>query len=177
MNNIIPNGTQVLIFKGIEDYNYMDCIDKSVFAKGIIAASTQKEYIPRKDGSIKINLPIYTIIGEDGKTYECPRCFPFTDGYYMKTITDHIRELLVEFIDFVNQIDFLNYEIEKYNNLINSLIKMIQETNNDYCNETELIIEIMEKLGYSPETKEKLINKYNEVNKNEEKTKKLSLKK
>lgn len=119
IDKIIPNGTEVLIFK----FKYMDSgiirESEKNYIKGVIKTSKKKEY-PTMYGN-HYEEQIYTVIGEDEKEYYGTYDFSNTDYYFM-TIEDYTKRLQYYISENNNKIKNLKNQNSNYNQIINDLI-------------------------------------------------------
>lgn len=116
IDNIIPNGTEVLIFKFV-DVNIIRKTEEN-YIKGIIKNSEIMEY-PVMYGS-PYERRIYTVIGEDKKEYYGTYGFSTTDYYFMTT-EDYTKKLQYYISENNNKINNLKNQNNSYNQIINDL--------------------------------------------------------
>ena len=119
MTKVIPNGTEVLIFKHFKSYKIEQ--DDINFIKGIIICSKESEDLSYHGSTY--NEQIYEVLGEDGKMYIGTYDSGLIGNYIFRTNEDHIKRL--------------NKLIERNNQ---ELLK-IQNKNTEYENQINLISE------------------------------------
>ena len=119
MNEIIPNGTQVLIFYYAKGHCHQN-IDEAKFIKGIIVSSEESEDLSWHGSSWYKQ--IYTVLGEDGKEYKATYNTAFIGSFYIRTIEEQINRIKFAIEDNYKTIDNINKENEMLNNTLNSLM-------------------------------------------------------
>ena len=121
MDKIIPNGTEILIFRYFKSYrNYQDDLN---FIKGVIITSKQSEDLSYHGSPYYEQ--IYEVLGEDGKKYIGTYNSGLIGNYIFRTREDHIKRL--KKLIYLNNQELLkiqnqNTEYETQINLISNNI-------------------------------------------------------
>ena len=121
MENIIENGTNILVFKKI---NGIEVPNKFTLVKGTIINSEQKEY-ECMNGSPLVK-QIYTVQGENGEIYKASYG-DTVDGYYIRTIEDYSKYIRLLIKEKIKKLRELTDETEQLNNLQHSLEQLIEK--------------------------------------------------
>lgn len=87
MKEVIPNGTEVLIFHYIREWGTDQ--DESNYVKGVIQSS--KESYDLSYHGTTYNEQIYEVLGNDGKTYYGAYGRGIIGDSFFRTVDDHIK--------------------------------------------------------------------------------------
>jgi len=131
MNNVLENGTEVLIFKNFKAYTSEQ--DEINFITGIIVSSKESEDLSYHGSPYYEQ--IYEVLGKDGKRYIGTYNFGVSGSYVFRTREDHIKRLkaLIDInnkeilkiksksLEYENQINLLNNNHIKSTNKIKIL--------------------------------------------------------
>lgn len=112
MNNIMPNGTEVLLFKNTTNDIHQD---SKRFIKGMVIGSYEEKEELGEDNSLYHQ--VYVIIGEDGEEYRATAGYAHIGYFFVKTVEEHIEYL-------ANELYNNNYKIEE----LKVMNKAIKET-------------------------------------------------
>lgn len=123
MNEIILNGTEVLIFRDMR--KYQEKLDDTNFIKGTIISS--KESCDLSHHGSSWYEQIYTILGEDDKQYIATYKDAYVTDFFIRTIDDHIKCISSSIKNNIEQIESLE---NKNKNLYNVLEHLNQEKSN-----------------------------------------------
>ena len=129
MRHVIPTGTQVLIYEKInrDDESLKEDIEnKNVLSKDYIKGSIVDSKKAGELGYKNINpdIYIYTILGEDGNTYEVTQGVARINQYMFVTVEDRIRYYKVIIENNYKEIDAINKENELILELMNDLVNV-----------------------------------------------------
>ena len=86
MNNIMPNGTEVLIFKNTDNKN-----QEMNFIKGMVIGSYEENEVIDNENTITIRH--YNVYGEDGEEYNATKNYAHKGNFYIRTIDEYIEYL------------------------------------------------------------------------------------
>ena len=86
MNNIMPNGTEVLIFKNTDNKN-----QEMNFIKGMVIGSYEEN--EKIDSENTITIRHYNVYGEDGEEYNATKNYAHKGNFYIRTIDEYIEYL------------------------------------------------------------------------------------
>lgn len=118
MNEIKPNGTEVLIFKYVRENSYQD---ENNFITGIIISSKQSDDLSYHGSSWYEQ--IYEVLGEDGKKYYGCYGDGLIGSSFFRTREDHIKRIKNKIKRNEETILNLQDENVKYQQQINSISK------------------------------------------------------
>lgn len=124
MKKIVPNGTQVLIFKYVREWGSNQ--DNEHFISGIITSSKESEDLSYH-GSPYFE-QIYKVLGEDGKEYYGTYGNGLVGNAFFRTIADHTAYLESVISRNNQQIENLENKNCAYIQTINDLEKLQLET-------------------------------------------------
>ena len=158
MQEIIPNGTEVLIFCNLQ-IGIPTRKDELNYIKGKIVSSELSDDLSYH-GSPWYE-QIYTVIGEDGNTYMATQNIANYGVFFIRTISDYIKRINY-FIEKNNdEINKLNKENEELNEKLHSLIKQENKTSTYIpSNDSENIAKLLENFKYSPSKTDEVLSKY-----------------
>ncbi len=164
MEEIIPNGTKVLIFNKTDSQN-----DETKFIKGVIIDSWESQDLAYHGSSWYEQ--IYKIQGEDRKIYTGTYGSAIIGDFYIRTLSDYLKRIrsLIE-----NNCEKINALNTKNAILIETLLSLNpdkkEENNKDsnqsyhdydyYAGDSEDIAECLKGFKYRPEEKDEILKYY-----------------
>lgn len=164
MSKIIPNGTEVLIFENNENTSY-NCLDETNFIKGIIISSKESDDLSHHGSPWYVQ--IYTIIGENGYTYNATYGSAVINNFYIRTVKDHIKHIKQVIKNNKDKINVLNEQNYDLINTINSLMQMELDnkvvTSTYAPNDSERIAELIDGLMYEPSKAKEILSRYDNI--------------
>lgn len=125
MKDKIPNGTKVLIFNFNDEFRHEEEKEKRYKWGEVVDNTESNDLNPWYER-------IYTVIGEDGKTYVATHAnavFGISD-FYIKTINEHISYVMGEIKENNEKINNLNEKNAMLSGVITSLLRMKNQENN-----------------------------------------------
>lgn len=90
MDKIIPNGEEVLLFRESQDIHHKN-VNKTKYIKGVVVSSRDSENLSYHGSEWYER--IYTIIDDEGKSYEATYNRAYIGPFYIRTIKEHIVNL------------------------------------------------------------------------------------
>ena len=126
MNEIIPNGTQVLVFYQPTGHKYQNS-NEGKFIKGTIISSKESEDLSYHGSPWYVQ--IYTILGEDGEEYEATHNSNLVGAYLFRTPEEQVDRIKYAIQDNHNKIDDINKENERLTVALNSLQLLTESLN------------------------------------------------
>ena len=90
MDKIIPNGEEVLLFRESQDIHHRN-VNKTKYIKGVVVSSKDSENLSYHGSEWYER--IYTIIDDEGKSYEVTHNIAYIGPFYIRTIKEHIVNL------------------------------------------------------------------------------------
>lgn len=90
MDKIIPNGEEVLLFHKIQDIHHRN-VNKTKYIKGVVISSRYSENLSYHGSEWYER--IYTVIDDEGKSYEATHNIAYIGPFYIRTIKEHIVNL------------------------------------------------------------------------------------
>ena len=168
MKEIIPNGTNVLIFNKVDSQGIND---ETKFIKGVIIDSRESQDLAYHGSSWYEQ--IYKVQGEDGKIYTGTYGSAFVGDFYIRTLSDYLKRIRFLIEDNHKKINDLNTKNAILNNILLSLIPDKKEENNKdsvqshngyYAGDSDDIAERLKGFKYRPEDKEKILEYYKKDN-------------
>ena len=126
MEEIIPNGTEVLIFRYIREWKTKQ--DDEHFIMGIIQSSNESDDLSHHGSSYYEQ--IYKVLGVDGKKYIGTYGHGLTGNYIFRTREDYIRVLKNKIKNNNEEILKIQSKNDEYENQINLLISNEDITQN-----------------------------------------------
>lgn len=90
MDKIIPNGEEVLLFRESQDIHHRN-VNKTKYIKGVVVSSKDSENLSYHGSEWYER--IYTIIDDEGKSYEATHNIAYIGPFYIRTIKEHIVNL------------------------------------------------------------------------------------
>ena len=127
MNKIMPNGTEVLIFRNFHSLYYNQ--ENEIFIVGVILCSRESEDLSYHGSPYYEQ--IYEVLGQDGKKYIGTYQSCLIGNYIFRTKEDHIERLK-------NIINKNNKEILKIKNKnieLNNQIELLINSNHELDNQ------------------------------------------
>ena len=118
MNRVMPNGTEVLIFKNTTNDIQKDEMN---FIKGMIIGSYEEKEDITEDMSI-YHL-VYTVFGEDAEEYKATHGYAHKGDFFIRTFDEHIEHL-------TNALYNNAYKIAELKKMNNSIKETIMHLNN-----------------------------------------------
>ena len=118
MNKVMPNGTEVLIFKNTSNDIHQDTMR---FIKGMIIGSYEEKEDIAED--ISLYHHIYTVFGEDAEEYKATYGYAHKGDFFIRTIEEHIEYL-------TNALYNNNYKVEELKSINNMIKETILHLNN-----------------------------------------------
>lgn len=117
MKEIIPNGTEVLIFKYVSGLGPKQ--DDEHYILGIILSSEMSENLSYHGSSWHER--IYTVLGKDGNKYIGTYGTGLLGNSFFRTREDHVEILKRKILNNIESISMLQEENVEYNNQIELL--------------------------------------------------------
>ena len=90
MDKIIPNGEEVLLFRESQDIHHRN-VNKTKYIKGVVVSSKDSENLSYHGSEWYER--IYTIIDDEGKSYEATHNIAYIGPFYIRTMKEHIVNL------------------------------------------------------------------------------------
>ena len=167
MNEIIPNGTQVLIFyvpKGHLPQNS----DEAKFIKGVIVSSHESEDLSYHGSPWYVQ--IYTIIGDDGEEYRATHNSALIGSYLFRTPDEQITRIKFAIEDNYKRINDINRENNMLKESLNSLIhvELKKETETSTyvpSNDSENIAALLDGFEYDSSKKDEILSRFKDLDK------------
>lgn len=153
MKEIIPNGTEVLVF--IDNKNYNQKLSEIDFVKGKIISSKESDDLSYH-GSPWYE-QIYTVLGEDGKEYKATHRMAVINNTFIRTIEDHIGYIKLAMKENLKKIDDLKNKNNLLYDTMNELINYNREKE-DKQNFEVLAVPCDRAFVVSPEKTEEFLN-------------------
>lgn len=124
MNGIIPNGTEVLVFRDSSKWNLhsrdaYDYDSENYVIIGTVQSSEKSEDLSYHGSPYYED--IYKVLGEDGKVYVCTHSALSIKAYYFRTRDEFIRFLEINIDENERKILELQEKNIEYNNKISLL--------------------------------------------------------
>ncbi len=161
MKEIIPNGTNVLIFPKNDN-------EELKFIKGVIISSSTSCDLAYHGSSWYEQ--IYKVQGEDGRIYTGTYGSAIIGDFYIRTFTDYLKHIIFLIKRNREKIEKFNEENSILIETLLSLISSKKEENKNlgqdysyhsgYGSDSEDIAERLKGFKYNPEDKEKILSYY-----------------
>ena len=124
MDKIIPNGEEVLLFRESQDIHHRN-VNKTKYIKGVVVSSKDSENLSYHGSEWYER--IYTIIDDEGKSYEVTHNIAYIGPFYIRTIKEHIVNLREAIQDNYDKMRELYADNEIISKSLEELISLERE--------------------------------------------------
>lgn len=152
--DLIPNGTEVYVFHGSNN-NHVEGFEDGAYIKGTIVSHRLSESLSvgGYDGPMWCEY-IYSIVGENGRTYEATYGSALVGSFFIRTQKDFVKYLTAEIRENMIRVAELNKESRDLSLILKSVLtdKMKSGDDNDSyvpTNDSDIIAALVSTFKYN----------------------------